>query len=92
MTTQKAWQDIGFVIASEHRKKILNLLSITENTPKGISKSFNININHVSACLKSLLKKELVECITPKNKKGRIYRITEKGLNVLNIIKKIENF
>lgn len=41
--------------------------------------------------LKSLLKKELVECITPKNKKGRIYRITENGLNVLNMIRKMES-
>ena len=54
--------------------------------PSQIAKDTNILQNHMSATLKQLREHELVECINPEVKKGRLYRLTENGEK---IIKKI---
>lgn len=35
--------------------------------------------NHISATLRQLKEHELIECINPEVKKGRLYRLTYKG-------------
>lgn len=47
--------------------------------PSQIAKDSDILQNHISAVLKQLKEHELVECINPEVKKGRLYRLTSKG-------------
>lgn len=83
----------GYVISSDYRKKVLEYLkSISENnmycdTPSGIANSTGVLINHLSKVLKELTDKNLIRCINPEAKKGRLYCLTEMGEQVQNTIK-----
>lgn len=41
-----------------------------------------ITRNNVSDILREMKEQELVECINPQEKKGRIYQLTKKGLKI----------
>jgi DNA-binding MarR family transcriptional regulator len=77
----------GFVARSPYRKMVLLELGLSPSIPKDIAKRLNINVNHVSRALSQLKAKNLVKCINPEEKKGRVYQITEIGQRVLNRIK-----
>lgn len=50
--------------------------------PSQIAKNSGIRTNHISKVLSKLKAHELVECINPEVRKGRLYRLTEKGKTV----------
>lgn len=84
-----SWDDIGFVMASKNRKAIL--LHLEEpKTPTILAKNIGINLANVSRALTELDDKELVVCLTPKKRVGRIYALTKKGKDTLIKIRKIE--
>ncbi len=60
--------------------------SLNEETkmPSKIAKDTNIRINYMSNILRDLKEHELVECINPEVRKGRLYRLTKKGKNVFD--------
>ena len=47
--------------------------------PSKIAEDADIRQNHISKVLAELRAHELVECINPEVKKGRLYRLTSKG-------------
>ena len=47
--------------------------------PSKIAKDSDIRQNHISKVLSELKAHELVECINPEVRKGRLYRLTPKG-------------
>lgn len=51
--------------------------------PYEIAKDANIIQNHISTTLRQLKEHELVECINPEVKKGRLYRLTDNGNKVI---------
>jgi len=83
MSDDETWDLLSYILASEYRKKVLRVLLSGPAIPKDISERTNLRISHVSAVLKDLSKRSLVECITPNARKGRIYRITKKGRDIL---------
>lgn len=54
--------------------------------PSQIAKDSEIRPNHISKVLSELKSHELVECINEESRKGRLYRLTPKGDE---IVKKI---
>jgi putative transcription regulator (winged helix DNA-binding domain) len=50
--------------------------------PSQITKNSGIRTNHISKVLSELKSHELVECINPEVRKGRLYRLTDKGEKV----------
>lgn len=50
--------------------------------PSAIARDSGIRTNHISKVLSELKAHELVECINPEVKKGRLYRLTDKGEKV----------
>lgn len=50
--------------------------------PSQIAKNSGIRTNHISKVLAELKAHELVECINPEVRKGRLYRLTDKGEKV----------
>ena len=82
------WEDLGQIVASNYRRKVLLVLYMTPMTPTEISKKTGILIAHVSRALRELVIKEVVNCRTPDRKKGRVYVITEKGMEIAEIIRK----
>ena len=57
--------------------------------PSQIAKDSGIIQNHISATLGQLKEHGLIECINPEVRKGRLYRLTNKGNQV---VKKLEQF
>lgn len=55
--------------------------------PSEIAKDANIIQNHISATLRQLKEHEIVECINPEVRKGRLYRLTTKGKELLKNLK-----
>ena len=47
--------------------------------PSEIANDTEIFQNHISATLRQLKEHELIECINPEVRKGRLYRLTDKG-------------
>lgn len=74
-----SWDDVGFIKSSKHRKEIMNLLNTRSLTPTEISTDSKTHISQVTRSLLELEKRDLVKCLTPSLRKGRLYSITEKG-------------
>lgn len=76
------WNKYGYVNSSKHRKRVVRSLSKSEKTPKEISVETNIYISHVSAVLKDLSQKDVVVCLSPNLRRGRIYALTDEGREI----------
>ncbi len=74
---------LGFVLASEYRKKVMLALHDKVSTPSAIAGKTKIYPSHISNTLSELVEKKLVVCLTPKLKKGRLYELTASGKKIL---------
>ena len=77
-------KEIEYVKRSGYKTKVLKSLEKGVKIPSGIAKDTEILTNHISVVLKQLKDYELVECINPEVRKGRLYRLTDKGRKVLD--------
>lgn len=74
------WDDIGFVISSTYRTAVLRRLAKSPCTPSKIGSDQDIAVAHVSRALQQLRDRSMVDLLVPEDrKKGRVYRLTEKG-------------
>ena len=74
---------VKFVNRSSYRVKVMKSLKNDAKMPKEISEDSGILQNHISNVLSQLKDEELVECINPEVRKGRLYRLSDEGLDVL---------
>ena len=74
---------LGYLKSSTYRMKVLKKLKEGFATPSDISSDFDVKLSQISRTLSELEKMGLIMCTTPQRRKGRIYRISEKGLNIL---------
>ena len=72
-------KEISYVQISTYRTKVMKSLDGDVKIPTQIAKDSNIMPNHISKVLSELKSHELVECINPEARKGRLYRLTDKG-------------
>ena len=70
---------LDFVQRSTYRQRILAALEDNVLMPKEIAERSNIKTNHVSKVLSELKSKELIELVNPEARKGRLYRLTSVG-------------
>ena len=75
--------EIGYVQISSYRLKVMKSLEDEVKIPSQISKDSNIQQNHISNVLRQLKEHDLVECINPEVKKGRLYRLTDTGNEIV---------
>ena len=78
---------VQYVKRSKYRVDVLKSLEKEIQMPKEISQKTGILINHISKVLSELKHYDLVECINPDVRKGRLYRSTSKGLKIIEKIK-----
>ena len=71
--------EISYVEISQYRKKVMKSLDGNVKIPSVIARDSGIRTNHISKVLRELKAHELVECINPEVRKGRLYRLTDKG-------------
>ena len=85
------WDDIGFIISSKYRVTVLRRLAEGPATPSKISDDEDISIAAVSHALRQLRERSLVELLVDEDRrKGRVYRITERGEDLWKEITKKE--
>lgn len=74
------WDEIGFIISSKYRVRVLKRLVEGPATPSKISEDEDISIASVSHALKQLRERDLVDLLVDEDRrKGRVYGITERG-------------
>jgi len=81
------WEVYSFVIRGKIRKTVF-LALYRPKTPSEISREIKVSTTHVSRSIKELEELNLVNCMTPKLKLGRVYKLTKKGEVIL---KKMQN-
>jgi len=77
---------VGYVMASDYRTNILKCIGKEIKIPSAIAEEVGLRTNHVSNVLKDLKEKNLVVCLNEEAKKGRLYKNTELGLQILEYI------
>ena len=75
--------EISYVNISKYRTKVIKSLEESPKIPSVIARDSGIRTNHISKVLRELKEHELVECINPEARKGRLYRLTDKGENIV---------
>lgn len=75
-------KEISYVKISSYRTKVMKSLDNDVKIPTTIAKDSGIKTNHISKVLSELKAHDLVECINPEVRKGRLYRLTDKGNKV----------
>ena len=75
---------VRFVNKSSYRVRVLKSIGQSAKMPKEIAHDSEILPNHISNVLRQLREKDIVECINPEVRKGRLYRLSEQGLDVLD--------
>ena len=75
--------EISYVQISTYRTKVMKSLDGEVKIPTQIAKDSDIIPNHISATFRQLKEHELIECINPEVRKGRLYRHTDKGEQVV---------
>ena len=75
--------EMSYVKISKYRTKVMKSLDGEVLIPSQIAKNSEIRTNHISKVLSELKAHELVECINPEVRKGRLYRLTETGEDVV---------
>lgn len=78
---------ISFIQMSPNREKVLKDLKNELKIPTKISKSTGISTANVSRALQGLKQKGMVICLNEKANQGRLYQITDFGLEVLKFLK-----
>jgi len=82
------WENYGFVIASRYRTKIVLDLLNDPKTPKELSSDTGFYLSHVSSTLSDLIKRGIVECLTPGLRRGKVFALTQIGKTVAKKMEK----
>ena len=78
---------IRYVNRSKYRVRTLRAIGGGVKMPKEIAEDSGILQNHISNVLRELKEKDLVECLNPSMRKGRLYRLSDDGLEMLDKLK-----
>ncbi len=79
--------EMSYVNISQYRTKVMKSLEGEVLIPTQIAKNSGIRTNHISKVLGELKAHDLVECINPEARKGRLYRLTDTGKEIAENLK-----
>lgn len=87
-----SWRLISFLQRSKYRLKVVETLyrSKAPLTPTDISELTDIHVSNISRTIKQLREADLIECLNPGDSKGRLYKITDTGDEVLTQVLEID--
>ena len=77
---------VKYVNKSSYRRNGLKAIGDYVKIPTQIANDSGVLRNHVSNVLRELKEKELVEWLNPESRKGRLYRLSEEGRDILDDI------
>ena len=87
MNDRDLFEILGYVVASEYRTNIIKSIGTEMKIPSAIANEIGLRTNHVSNVLIDLKEENLVLCLNENARKGRLYKNTELGLKILELIK-----
>ena len=80
------WKKYSFVIRSKIRQDIVKALQ-SEKTPSDLKKELKKEDSNISRALRELQNEGIINCLTPKEKKGKIYTLSKSGHDVYEKLK-----
>ena len=83
---EKDYSLISFILRASRRRKVFELLNEAK-TPKQLADECQISISNVSNSLAELKEKGLIELLNPKDHIARFYQQTNKGKELLKMLK-----
>lgn len=78
---------LGYIKVSSIRKETLKSLEREMKMPTEIKKETGLSMSQVSSALTGLKRKDLVICVNEDMRKGRLYKCTELGHEILEHLK-----
>lgn len=72
------WELYSWVMRGRQRRKILKALN-KPKLPTELKNEAEMSLTNVSKILRSFRARDIVKCLTPDNKTGKIYALTVKG-------------
>ena len=75
------WRLYAWVMRGSRRRRIVAALN-KPRLPTELKKEARTSLTNVSKVLRAMQDKGLVSCLTPENKTGKLYSLTEKGLRI----------
>ena len=78
--TLKIW---SYINISSYRVKTVKALKDEVLMPTQIAKDAGIRTNHISKVLSELKEAGIAECINPEVRKGKLYRLTDLGEEIV---------
>lgn len=82
---EKEEKDYSWIVRGKQRKKILKIMN-KPKIPTEIKDEANLSLNNVSDVLREFRKKKIIKCINPKEKTGRLYKLTPKGMRIKEMV------
>jgi len=79
------WEDVSYIIRSKNRKSVILELK-TPKTPTMLARTLKTSMPNISRTLRQLQSKGFVICLTPEERIGKIYSLTDKGKEALKKI------
>lgn len=81
------WDEVSFVISSRYRIASVHRLSVGPATPSQIATDEDAGLSHVSRALQELREEDVVSLLVSDSRnKGRVYGLTEKGVDIWSCI------
>jgi predicted transcriptional regulator len=81
------FKDYSWVVRGRQRKKII-LAMDKPKIPTQIKDDTKLSLNNVSDVLRDFKKKKIAKCMNPKERTGRLYKLTSKGMKIRDAIRK----
>ncbi len=79
-------EDYFWVVRGKQRRKIIKVIS-KPKIPSQIKQETKLSLNNVSDVLRAFKKKKIAKCLNPKEKTGRLYELTPKGMRIREELK-----
>ena len=81
---------VSFLSRSKNRRIVLENLA-EPKTPTELASKLEIQRSTISRAILELIDKRLVKCLTPNEKMGRLYQITNLGKKILEQKQNVKN-
>ena len=76
-----------WILRGKQRRKIIKVLN-KPKIPTQIKEETKLSLNNVSDVLRASQKKKIAHCLNPKEKTGRLYKLTPKGMRIREELEK----
>jgi len=78
-------KDYYWVVRGSQKKKIIKAMN-KPRIPTEIKEETKLSLNNVSDILREFRKKKIVKVLNPKEKTGRLYELTPKGMRIREMV------